>query len=159
MNPDTPRDSIFPSIAFWLCLFLSAGLFAVVVLVPKLLVTERLAARHRQLEQRLDGVERRNAHLDQVIEAFHNDPEFVAEVARFDLGATGPGEQRISSEAPFAFRMPPAAPFATRPRPRWIVVLEPFVVDQWVRDTALFTAAGLLIAGFAFFPVHHEGDA
>jgi hypothetical protein len=148
-----------PSIVFWLCLFMAAGLFGAVVLVPKLLVAERLTVRHRELEQQLDWMQRRVDYLGQVAEAFENDPEFAAEVARVDLGAIRPDERRLPAEPVLAFRAPQPVSILPRARPRWTALLEPLAADQTVRDAALFTAAGLLIAGFAFFPARddHEG--
>lgn len=158
MATHATHDSILPSVAFWLCLFLAAALFGAVVLVPKILVAERLAQRHREIESRIDWMQRRNAYLDQVVDAFQNDPEFAAEVARFDLGARSPDEHRVEAEARLAFRLAPPAPPAAVPAsmPWWITLLEPFARDEMVRDAALLTAAGLLIAGFAFFPVRHD---
>jgi cell division protein FtsB len=158
MSTNSPRDSILPSIAFWLCLFVAAGLFGAVVLLPKWLAAERLAARHRQIEQRLDGLARQNAYLKRMVAALENDPQFAAELARFELGASRPGERRIAADARLAF---PAAPAAQPERVMsgWIRALEPFANDQTVRNAALFTAAGLLVAGFAFFPVRHDDEA
>lgn len=153
------NDRLMPSVAFWLCLFVAAAMFAGVVLSPKLLIGQRLTGKHRHLQRRVTELEHTNGSLERVVTAFRNDPEFAAEVARLDFDAAQPGEQRLAVEPPRAFADPPALDPAAADPPKpiwWCSTLDVLATDQRMRNLTLITAAGLVIVAFGFFPVSSD---
>lgn len=100
---ELPQDSIsagqrggwLTSLGFWLCLFAAAALYAVVTLSPKALAYATLNREYVANQWRLVSLERQVARLERVIDAEKNDPAFVREQARSDLGIAAPEEQRI----------------------------------------------------------------
>ena len=159
IHPITKNDRLLPSLAFWACLFVAAGLFAGVVLAPKLMISQHLAERHYELSWRLSKLERTNRSLERVVAAFQADPEFAAEVARLDFDAGTPGEQRLAAEPVGAFAAPPemTLPANNPPTPAWWrPALDILATDRKTRNIALVTAAGLVITAFGLFPPPSE---
>ena len=83
------------SLAFWLVLLLAAALYASVALAPKLLAYVEHRQKWWKNQERLVTLERRVHYLREVAEALEKDPQFAAEVARIELQATAPGEERL----------------------------------------------------------------
>ncbi|MFQ5735214.1 MAG: septum formation initiator family protein, partial [Planctomycetaceae bacterium] len=85
--------SIVVSAAFWLALFAAAGFYALVALSPKLSTYLEQRSRRRENQLRLVLLERQVLYLKRVERALQSDPEFAAELARKELGASRPGEE------------------------------------------------------------------
>jgi hypothetical protein len=83
----------FAALAFWCCLLLAAGLFAVLSLAPKLRSYRDLAQEYDTLERRLVSTERRTESLSQVADALEHDPQFAAELARINFDARDADER------------------------------------------------------------------
>jgi cell division protein FtsB len=147
-----PGEPILPSVLFWLCLFAAVTLFGAVFLAPKLIALHRLEVRRSELALRLDRLEQRNTFLVRVIDALENDPEFTAEVARFDLNAAAPDEEHLPV-APV--RPGTASAQVARPAaawtPWWLPLAELFAADRTLIDACLLTAGGLAVVAFTFF--------
>ena len=81
------EQSWVPSVAFWLCLFVAAVLFAIPYLAPKLLRHARLSSRYHDNQARLATLSEHCEHLKIVQEALQSDPGFQAELARVEFDA------------------------------------------------------------------------
>jgi cell division protein FtsB len=96
LNP--PRDSRhgwLTSLAFWLCLFAAAVLYAMVTLSPKLLAYLTRNRDYQANQWQLVSLKKQVDHLEKVIDAQKNDPAFIREQARNDFDVALPDEQRI----------------------------------------------------------------
>lgn len=147
-----PTEPILPSVLFWLCIFAAITVFAGVFLAPKLVALHRLELEQDELALRLDRLQRGNAFLERVIDALENDPEFTAEVARFDLDAVAPDEEHLPA--------PPVLPGATSESvpttadtasPWWLPIAETITEDRTFNDACLLTAGALAVVAFTFF--------
>lgn len=151
------RDSVWPSVAFWLSAVASAALVAAVLLAPKLEVGEGLTRRARELAEECQKLDRTNANLRQLVDSLQHDPNLIGELARseFDLGVAG--EERLPVPAEPARVEDAAAQPTTRAsgggalEPWWRPVHELFVRDEYVRQVSLAVAAVLIVTGFTFF--------
>ncbi len=92
-------NSWLTSLAFWLCLFTSAALYATVTLSPKLLAFLTLNREYHANQWKLISLKKQVDHLQKVIDAQKNDPAFAREQARSDFDVAGPDEQRIPVES------------------------------------------------------------
>jgi cell division protein FtsB len=96
LNPQREsRHGWLTSLAFWLCLFVCAALYATVTLSPKLLAYLTLNRDYHANQWQLVSLKQQVDHLQKVIDAQKNDPAFVREQARNDFDVAGPDEQRI----------------------------------------------------------------
>lgn len=170
-HPDTPqaaphsraatpplRFGWLISLAFWLVLLLAAALYASVALAPKLLACVEHRQKWWKNQERLVTLERRVHYLQDVAEALEKDPQFAAEVARIELQATQPGEERLPVDEELAleavredsdeFRqvhlLPPYAP-----------LLVQLTENAALRRLVLLTAAALCLFAFVFL---HESQ-
>lgn len=148
-NPasNEPRQSWVASLLFWLCLFTAAGLYATVTLSPKILAFLVLDREYRLNQWKLVSLERQVAHLQRVIEAQTNDPAFVREQARSDLGLADSSEQRIPVEAHLHLNIESGnSDVSATPAelPRYAVLLE-FVARSHRVSNALLGAAAILV--------------
>ncbi len=94
-QPTNAEQSWVPSVAFWLCLFVAAALFAIPHLAPKLLTHARLNSKYADNQARLITLAEHCEHLKIVQDALQSDPGFQAELARIEFDAVNPAEQRI----------------------------------------------------------------
>ena len=83
------------SLAFWLCLLLSAVLFAIVALSPKLFIYLQLRSQFDANQSRLVSLERQADQLQRVVHAIGNDKEFASELTRIEFDAVRPDEEVI----------------------------------------------------------------
>src|SRR5579872_846799 len=95
LTPRTTSPGWLTSLAFWLCLFVSAALYGSVTLSPKLLAYFTLNREYHANQWKLVSLEKQVARLQKVIDAQKNDPSFVREQARSDFDIASPDEQRI----------------------------------------------------------------
>jgi hypothetical protein len=149
LDGDRP-DSVWSLAAFWVVAFIGSGLFAAVLIAPKW--ENRLALQARVRYQATQNAYEAdlNEHFRRVIEAFRNDPEFGAEVARFALGYVSPNEERLPAPIQNWAQPKQPPPAATPPN-----MLDPFVRlfahDRVVRRTATVAAAVFVVFSLAFF--------
>ncbi len=151
---ETPTDeSVWSLAAFWLVAFAAAGLFAAVLIAPKW--EKKLALRLRAVARagqctKLDDA---NARLRRVIDACKHDPDFTAEVARFEVDYSESGEERVP--APVLDRQR-SKPIATdvEPTPVLTPFLRAFAHDHIIRQASLVTAAVFMVVALAFFNPH-----
>ncbi len=142
-----PRQSWLVSLLFWLCLFTAAALYATVILSPKLLAFLVLDREYRMNQWKLVSLERQVAHLQRVIDAQTNDPAFMREQARSDLGMADLDEQRIPVEAHLRLNIESgnSGLSATQAElPRYAVLLD-FVARSHRVGNALLGAAAILV--------------
>jgi len=142
-----PRQSWLASLLFWLCLFMAAALYATVTLSPKLFAYLVLDREYRMNQWKLVSQERQVAYLQRVIEAQTNDPAFVREQARSDLGMADSDEQRIPVEAHLRLNIESgtSGTSATQTElPRYAALLE-FVARSHRIGNALLGAAAILV--------------
>lgn len=142
------------SLAFWLCLFVAAALFASVTLAPRLAAHIELRKEYQANQVELVGMESRMQYLEKVAEALKTDPHFAAEVARIDFDAARPGDERIAVDKTLSLSAPkyepPTVPeAATIP---WYAPLAQFLAKSAaLRPLTLMVAGALVLVGFTFF--------
>lgn len=140
--------------AFWLCLFAAAGLYALVVLAPKLAEREQLRANYREFRGELVAQESRLLRLQQVSLALKTDPQFADELARLHLRAKAPGEELIPVEGALALSQPLDADTPTTRRrdvPAWYApAVMALAGNPDARGVVLLAAVVLVLFAFAF---------
>jgi hypothetical protein len=94
-EPAEERERLLPSLAFWLCLALSAAILAIVFLSPRLRTYRDLRRQYDRGERDLVAAEANVDDLNRVVDALKHDPDFSAELARVDLSVAG-SEERIA---------------------------------------------------------------
>ena len=147
-----PRQSWVISLAFWLCLFIAAGLYGTVTLSPKLLAFLVLDREYRTNQWRLVLQERQVAHLQKVIDAQTNDPAFRREQARSDLDVANSDEQRIPVDSHLRLNIEAGnagLPATHADLPRYAALLEFVARSHRVGNALLGTAAILVLYAFA----------
>jgi cell division protein FtsB len=143
-------ESVWSLAAFWLVAFTAAGLFAAVLLAPKWEAKRLLRQRVTAMAAQCAYLNDSNEHLRRVIEAFEHDPEFTAELARFELDYSESGEERIPAPIRHWERPKPSQAIA-EVDPFWTPFIRTFAHDRVVRHAALGTAAIFMIVSIAFF--------
>jgi hypothetical protein len=150
-----PWQGWFTSIAFWICLFMAAGLYGTVALAPKLLAYVGLETEYRANQWRLAEIDRQVCHLQRVIDAHTTDPAFVKEQARNAFEVAGADEQRIPVDSHLRLNIESApAPAASRTSSRrlpWYAPLLACVASSHrVGNGLLLGSAALIVYAFAF---------
>jgi hypothetical protein len=93
---DAARETLWGmmiSLGFWFCLLISAVLFAVVALSPKLLTYLQLRHQFDSNQLQLVALERQAGQLRRVVEAVRDDEDFAAELTRIEFDAVQPDEE------------------------------------------------------------------
>jgi len=158
-NAPRPRYGWVISLAFWLTLFLCAGMYAAVALAPKLLRYAETRNRWRTNQQRLVMLEEKVGYLRQVARELQHDPEFAAELARIELNASRPGEERIPVDE--TLRLDAVNPAVVKPEeafehPWYLPALQQLAGNAALRRALLMAAAALLLFAFVFL---HESQS
>ena len=141
------------SLAFWSCLFTATGLYAIVVLSPKLLTYLILDREYVANQWRLVELSRQVAHFDKVIQAQTQDPAFIREQARAAFDVAPPNEQRIPVDSHLRLNIelgtkPPARP--SRSLPWYAPLLGTVANSRPAGNVLLGSAAILVLFAFAF---------
>ena len=97
--PDT-ISGLAISLLFWLCMVVSAILFGMVSLSPKLLVYLQLRSQFDANQRKLVALETQADQLQRVIDAMQTDKEFAAELTRIEFDAARPDEEVIPVDFP-----------------------------------------------------------
>jgi len=157
-DDDRHRDDITSvqlvvSLLFWGLLLIAGVLYGAVSLAPKLLIHSELDARYRKAQSQLVGLEQRVTELRDITQALENDPRILQELARIDLDAAGPDEERIMLPAELTLQsrvteLPSNAPDVTRVW--YLPILRAFAENRRLRLTSLLSAATLVIIAFRF---------
>jgi hypothetical protein len=144
------------SLGFWCSLFLAAGLFALLVLAPKLRTYRELAHEHEDLERQLVATERRTETLTKVADALEHDPQFAAELARVNFDSAG-GEERIPVGPQLSLSAwdsnPSVAEGEHRSSPASVLdgpLLDTLADDRSVRAPLMAAGSILVLVAFAF---------
>jgi cell division protein FtsB len=154
------------SLLFWFAVLAAAGMYALVALSPKVLAWQEERARWRENQERLVWLERKVDYLKQVAQALESDPEFAAELARIELNASRPGDERLPVEGPLTLaadndrrsevggRRSALPSSDLRPLPSAIRLppstLREFAEDAERRRWTLVAAAVLVVIAFTF---------
>lgn len=149
-SPETDRGWIV-SVLFWLCLLIAAGMYGAVALAPKYLDYLELEAEHRAGQVQLAALSRRVGTLEKVAHALETDSAFVAELARIDLDAAIPGEERIAVAPEHRLDARPAVPVpapGAATLPGHAPLVRAFAHDRGLRKTLLIGSAAIIIASF-----------
>jgi hypothetical protein len=125
-------------------------LFAAVLLAPRFEQQEQLTVRVLQLAGQCRYLQEMNAHLDRVSEAIEHDASFTAEMARYELDYSLPGEQRLPAPVREWRRPERPAPPPSRLQ-GWAPLIRLFAQDKPVRQAALLTAAVFAIVSLSLF--------
>ncbi len=149
--PDTISGMAI-SLAFWLCLLLSAALFGLVALSPKLFVYLQLRSQFDSNQSRLVHLELQADQLQRVIHAIKNDKDFASELTRIEFDAVRPGEEVIPVES--TLKLDARAVSAQVPVPTSVHVwyepgVEFLASNGAVRGTLLTGAALLVVISFS----------
>lgn len=142
--------SILVSVAFWMCLFSSAALFASVSLAPRLVEWHELQLSTLDRQQQLVELEMHIQHLGHVAHALEHDPHFRAEVTRREIG----GESDASSiPLDKSLTVDLTAPRVSGPNvplvvPWYIPILRTLSVPSDWRRRVLWISAGLCLFAF-----------
>jgi cell division protein FtsB len=149
-TPDTISGLVI-SLLFWLCMLVSAVLFGVVSLSPKLLVYLQLRSRFDVNQRKLVGLENQADQLQRVIDAMQHDKEFAQELLRIEFDAARPDEEII----PVDFPLKRDARVVETPLPEiaaeheWYEpVVKHLASDSKLRTSLLGAAAMLVVVSF-----------
>jgi cell division protein FtsB len=155
-NPTTNGPTLkgwITSVLFWLAVLAAAGMYALVALSPKVLAWHDERERWRKNQERLVRLERKVEYLKQVANALESDPEFAAELARVELHASRPGDERLPVERRLALtadKQPSRTANGVVARPWFEPILRDFAEDGTHRRWTLFAAAALVVIAFTF---------
>ena len=141
------------ALAFWLCLIVSAALYAVCALSPRVVEWTTLRHRHTENQVKLLDLQNQIKHLERVTDAIENDPDFAARLARSEFGGAGSNTGQIP--LPPALDFDPRVPRdAERPQiaglPWYLPILERVADDGTLRMRALVAAACTMLFAFLF---------
>ena len=149
-SPDTISGLVI-SLLFWLCMVVSAILFGMVSLSPKLLVYLQLRGQFDMNQRKLVALENQADQLQRVIDAMQNDKEFAAELTRIEFDAARPDEEVI----PVEFPLKRDARAVETPLPEISIehfwyepVVKNLASDSKLRTSLLGAAAMLVVASF-----------
>lgn len=147
------------SVAFWLCLFLAAAMYACAAVAPRADEWSRLRRQALEVRYQLVELQRTTRHLEKLCDELEHNPAFVAELARYDMDATREGDARLSVDPSLGFdpRIPEPAP-----APPAELFADPWYIrgcvgSRTTRSCArrwLGTVAGLVL--IAFTVLHEE---
>ncbi|MEX0700985.1 MAG: hypothetical protein WD069_02710 [Planctomycetales bacterium] len=156
----TPPDrGWIASVLFWLCLLAAVALYGSVALAPKYLEHLELRGAHHAGQVRLVAIERQVRTLEKVAQALETDPAFIAELARIDLDAGDPAEERIAVAPQHRLDAPPAAaaPLPAATLPWHAPFVREFAESRALRRTLLVSAAAIVLAAFTLLHESRQG--
>lgn len=142
------------SFLFWGQLLLAGGLYGAVALAPKLSNYVHLRGEFHTNQVQLVQLEETVEELKKVTEALESDPDLLEELARIDLDATRPGEERIplQNELTLQSRIKNNTRAVSPETDEWYSpLLTAYATDHRLRRVSLLVAASLVIAAFTFF--------
>jgi hypothetical protein len=149
------EQSWVPSVAFWLCLFVAAALFAIPFLAPKLLTHARLSSRFDDNQARLVTLSEHCEQLKIVQDALQSDPGFQAELARIEFDAVNPAEQRLPVGNGLTLNAIAAAPLPAPPGNTlaWYAPLLEFLTENRSYTHCMLAFAAVLVV-YGFVGLH-----
>jgi hypothetical protein len=119
----------------------------VAALAPRVVVWSNLRARYLDGQAELVVRQRQVQQLERVVNALERDPQFAAELARVELGASAAGSERIAVPAALGFdpRTPRAEPTEVVVRTPWYVPWAELVATNATLRVRLLVASGVLV--------------
>jgi hypothetical protein len=161
MNSPEPTTSppraaaLFVSVLFWAVLFAAAGLYALVVLAPKLAQREQLRTEYRGYRLELVARESRLLRMQSISSALQTDPQFAAELIRTQLKPVIPGEELIDVEESLALQTPLDdeeldLPSIYAPPPWYFPAVEVLAENDDARGVVLLAAVVLVLFAFGY---------
>jgi cell division protein FtsB len=152
------------SLLFWLAVLAAAGMYALVALSPKVLAWHEERERWHGNQERLVRLERKVLYLKHVAQALESDPEFAAELARVELHASRPGDERLPVEGQLSLAADSGKGESEQPTPPSafrlpLSTLRDFAEDARLRRWTLLAAAGLVVFAFTFLQVSPVREA
>ena len=152
-----PRFGWILSALFWPALLFAAGLYGVVALSPKLQTYLKKRKAWHDRQERLVALERRVHYLQRVAKALEHDPEFKAEVARIELDASRPGDERLPVDSDLtleAVNVPNSRPRGDE-EPAYLFVIQQCAENKPLRQLLLGGAVLTVLFGFTYL---HESQ-
>jgi cell division protein FtsB len=138
------------SLLFWTYAAIAVGLYAAVLLFPRLAKHERLAIEVDRLAQENAEIQRANVLLAKQVEALDNDPFYIGQVARRDLGYHRPGERRLRVGR--SHEPDPVVQSSRSAAPAWLGRIQRlYAQDASLRRASVVTASVLLLCACLFF--------
>jgi hypothetical protein len=155
-NPEAEQSQRASRVAplFWLCLLVSAALYAPCALASRVVAWAELQQKHDRNQVELIAAQQQVQHLQRVGDALEADPAFAAQLARVELGAAPAGTRVIALPRELASdpRIPPPARAITPPRSPWYLpFMRRIASDSALRRNMLLTAAAVFLFGFLVF--------
>lgn len=157
LDQDTCREtpmSWVVAMIFWLQLLIAVVLYASVALAPKLMIYSELADKSVRSQAQLVHLEGQVIELKKVVESLENDPQAINELARIDLNAARPGEERIALDPDLILQSRLTSPYrleAEVTRAWYAPFLNSFASNRELRLTCLSVSAALVMVAFTFF--------
>jgi hypothetical protein len=151
-NSET-KDAWGASLAFWLCLIVSAGLYAGVALSPKLWMYLNLRSEHNRQQARLVAIEQQINYMKRVGDALESESQFASELARIDFDAVVPGDEHIAVDVSLTLAAPLSGPpEAAGPAqlPWYSFAIRPLATHRKLRAIVLALSALIVIGAFTF---------
>lgn len=142
------------SLLFWSQLMIAVGLYAAVSLSPKLLVSVNLQMDFVKAQSQLVHLEQQVDELKKVVDTLERDPRMIQELARIDLDAARPGEERIalSPDLKLQSRITQQRIHTPEVTRAWYMpLLTTFAENRQLRTSCLCVAATLVLISFTFF--------
>ena len=143
-------DQWVGSLGFWVFATIAVGLSGAALLLPRLHEQQRLVRHAQALKGELTLLRDANRQMARQAEALQNDPYYIAETARRELGYRDPAEKRI--------RVTTLSAETRRARPSasndlaWLTWLERlYARDDTIRRASLCVAAVLLLCASMCF--------
>ncbi len=150
LSQSVGERSILIPVAFWLCLFSSAALFASVSLAPRLVEWHELHLLTLDRQQRLVVLDRHIQHLENVVDAWEFDPHFQLEMSRQAVtdpeeGQLIPLDQSLTVNLNAPTINGPSVPLVV---PWYIPILRTLSVPSDWRRRVLWVSAGFCLFAF-----------
>ena len=141
------------SLLFWSQMLIAASLYGLVALSPKLLSYIDLQGEHFKRQSQLVSLENHISELEKVVDSLHDDPRVMEELARLDLDAARPDEERIPLEdgVTLQSRLGQTVHVPDVGRAWYEPFLRAFAGHTSLRVTSLAVAAALVVISFTFF--------
>lgn len=168
--PTDDSGSISAALAFWACLALSAGCFAMTLLAPKVRTYRDLNRESVALQRTLVAAEQDFDALNRIADALEHDSDFASELARRDFGCSAPDE-RISVDPQLQFEGEPLInvrprreiPWKEAAQPPLMRLLESPLLDSLAGDRrlrrSLLAASAILVLIAFLLPCDGEGKS
>ena len=139
---------------FWVCLFGSAAVYALVFLAPKFCLAFRLEQIEHENQWRLVELQKRIDHLGRLADACERDPAFIREQARWEFDLRPADEESIAMPDNLSLKIDRPVVAGNRgnvrPQPWYLPALRTVAVSPGVANSLLAAAAVIVVLAFTF---------